>query len=178
MNRDVANQDLCVTSASDITSVVLTLCKMGYFFLTNECADDLLVLWWSNICNIDIFIGYGETKPTYKSIFLVFRETVCVLISTVLIVYYTGMLLFVFSSPPWMPPVLAGRRARSTELYLSSDLTYFAVHHPSLPPPWQFSLGCEFNIVQNRICIYISFFNRSGRLWKLSFFGRNQVQPI
>lgn len=35
MNRDVANQDLCVTAASDITSVVLTLCKMGYFFLTN-----------------------------------------------------------------------------------------------------------------------------------------------
>lgn len=46
--------------------------------------------------------------------------------------------------------MLVGRAAGSTELlYLLSDLTYFYMRHPSLPPPWQFPLGSEFNIVQN-----------------------------
>lgn len=118
--------------------------------------------------NVHVFIGYKESKPTFSNIFSALWGTLCVLISTVYIVYSTGMLLFVFSSPLWMPP--AGRRAGGAELYLLSDLTYFAVRHPSLPPPWQFSLGCEFNIVKNRICIYISFFIWSGQLWKTCLF--------
>lgn len=159
----------CLDITNTTTSVVCTC---------DEGLDDLLVLWLSNFRNLHVFIGYKESKPTFSNIFSAFWGTLCVLISTVYIVYSTGMLLFVFSSPLWMPP--AGRRAGGAELYLLSDLTYFAVRHPSLPPPWQFSLGCEFNIVKNRICIYISFFIWSGQLWKtcLYFFGRNQLQPI
>lgn len=105
----------------------------------------------------------------YKSSFLVFWGNVCTY--KYCIEFIIQVCFYLFSTvPPECLQRCAGRRVGSTELCLSSDLTYFAVRHPSLRPPWQFSLGCEFNIVQNRICIYISFFIRSGQLWKPCLF--------
>lgn len=44
-------------------------------------------------------------------------------------------------------------------------------HHPSLLSTLQFSLGSGFNIGQNAICIYISFFIRPGPLSPLKTLG-------
>lgn len=44
-------------------------------------------------------------------------------------------------------------------------------HHPSLLSTLQFSLGAGFNIGQNAICIYISFFIRPGPLSPLKTLG-------
>ena len=66
---------------------------LHFFVLTNSNLDDLLVLWLSYICTIEIFIGFGDSKLTYRSIFFgVSGRTICVLISTVWIVGYPGVL--------------------------------------------------------------------------------------
>lgn len=50
-----------------------------------------------------------------------------------------------------------------------SDL--FCLHIIHLSPPWQFSLSTGFNIGQNAICIYISFFIRPSPLSTLKTLG-------
>lgn len=74
---------------------------------------------------------------------------------------------FLFIPSFSVPHLLAGRWEMSLwyeTLFIEwSDL--FCLHAIHLfSPPWQFSLGTWFNIGQNAICIYISFFIRPGSL--------------
>lgn len=68
--------------------------------------------------------------------------------------------LFYFSSLLSVSPVGWQMSLWYETLFIEwSDLFCLHTIH-LLSPPWQFSLGTGFNIVQNAICIYISFFIR------------------
>lgn len=91
---------------------------------------------------------------------------------------------FFFCIPsPTVPHLLADRWEMTLwyeTLFIEwSDL--FCLHTIHLfSPPWQFSLGSGFNIGQNAICIYISFFIRPCCLSPLKTLriGGNQWQRI
>lgn len=80
---------------------------------------------------------------------------------------------------PLSPPLLCltcwladGRWVCGEETLFIEWSDLFCLHPIHLSsPPWQFSLGTGFNMGQNAICIYISFFIRPGPLSPLKILG-------